>query len=78
MATPLLGISAPWRDRVRDPAVWRDGKALAELAQAAPLAEQPVPLLLALGERLSANGEDGVDFLRRVREQHQRVLRPLL
>jgi eukaryotic-like serine/threonine-protein kinase len=60
----------PWRDRVRDPAVWRDGKALAELARAAPLAEQPIPLLLALGERLSATGEDGVGFLRRVREQH--------
>ena len=60
----------PWRDRVRDPAAWRDGKALAELARAAPLAEQPVPLLLALGERLSATGEDGVGFLRRVREQH--------
>ena len=60
----------PWRDRVRDPAVWRDGKALAELARAAPLAEQPVPLLLALGERLSATGEDGVGFLRRVREQY--------
>jgi serine/threonine-protein kinase len=60
----------PWRDRVRDPAAWRDGKALAELARAAPLAEQPVPLLLALGERLSASGEDGVGFLRRVREQY--------
>ena len=60
----------PWRDRVRDPAVWRDGKALAELARAAPLAEQPVPLLLALGERLSATDEDGVGFLRRVREQY--------
>jgi len=23
----------PWRDRVRDPAVWRDGKALAEAAK---------------------------------------------
>ena len=59
----------PWRDRVRDPAAWRHGKALAELAQAAP-AEQPVPLLLALGERLSAAGEDEVGLLRRVREQH--------
>ena len=71
----LLGVARradpdPWRDRVRDPAVWRDGKALAELAQAAPLAEQPVPLLLALGERLSATGEDGVGFLRHVREQY--------
>lgn len=60
----------PWRDRVRDPAVWRDGKALAELARTSPLAEQPVPLLLALGERLSATGEDGVGFLRRVQEQY--------
>jgi serine/threonine-protein kinase len=60
----------PWRDRVRDPAVWRDGKALAELARSAPRVEQSVPLLLALGERLTATGEDGVAFLRRVREQH--------
>jgi serine/threonine-protein kinase len=71
----VLGVARradpdPWRDRVRDPAVWRDGKALAELTRAAPLAEQPVPLLLALGERLSALGEDGVGFLRRVREQY--------
>jgi serine/threonine-protein kinase len=70
----VLGVARradpdPWRDRVRDPAAWREGKALAELARAAP-AEQPVPLLLALGERLSASGEDGVGFLRRVREQH--------
>ena len=60
----------PWRDRVRDPAAWRDGKALAELARAASLAEHPVPLLLALGERLTASGEDGIGFLRSVREQH--------
>ncbi len=70
----VLGVarradSNAWRDRVRDPAAWRDGKALAELARTAPLAEQPVPLPLALGERLSATGEDGVGFLRRVREQ---------
>ena len=70
----LLGVASradpdPWRDRVREPEVWRDGKALAELARAAP-AGQPVPLQLALGERLSATGEDGVGFLGRVREQH--------
>jgi serine/threonine-protein kinase len=59
----------PWRDRIRDPAVWRDGAALTELARAAP-AEQPVSLLLALGERLTACREDGVGFLRRVREQY--------
>jgi eukaryotic-like serine/threonine-protein kinase len=43
----------PWRDQVRDLAAWRDGKALAKLARAASLGEQPVPLLLALGERLT-------------------------
>jgi serine/threonine-protein kinase len=59
-----------WRDRVRHPAAWRDGKALSKLAQAAPLAEQSLPLLLALGERLSAIGEDGIGFLRRVRERY--------
>src|SRR5208283_76318 len=59
----------PWRNRVRDPAVWRDGKALAELARAAP-PDSPVPLLLALGEQLTAQGEDGVSFLRRAQEQH--------
>ncbi len=60
----------PWRDRVRDPAFWRDGKALAELAREAPLPDQPVPLLLALGERLCVTGEDGVGFLGRVQEQY--------
>ena len=64
----------PWRDRVRDPAAWRDGKALAELARTASLAEQPVPLLLALGERLSATGEDGIGFLRRVQRALSRGL----
>ena len=42
----LLGVARradpdPWRDRVRDPAAWRDGKALAELARAAPPASSP-------------------------------------
>jgi serine/threonine-protein kinase len=60
----------PWRNRVRDGAAWRNGTALAELARAAPLAEQTLPLLLAVGQRLSAAGEDGVGFLRRVWERH--------
>lgn len=60
----------PWRDRVRDPAVWGDGKALSELARTAPLAEQPVPFLLALGERLQNAGGDGTRFLRQVQEAY--------
>jgi serine/threonine-protein kinase len=60
----------PWRDRVRDPAAWRNGKALAQLGQTAPLADQPLTLLLALGERMSTAGESGIAFLRRVQEKH--------
>jgi eukaryotic-like serine/threonine-protein kinase len=59
-----------WRDRARDSAAWEDGAALAELAQAAPVAEQPPPLLLALGERLDLAGGDGIGLLRRVQEQY--------
>lgn len=59
-----------WRDRVRDPAAWDDLATLAELAEAAPVSEQPSPLLLALGERLQLAGGDGIGLLRRVAEQH--------
>jgi serine/threonine-protein kinase len=60
----------PWRDRARDPAAWGDGAALTELARTAPVAEQPPPLLLALGERLQLAGGDGVALLRRVADQY--------
>ena len=59
-----------WRDRVRDPAAWGDVAVLAELARTAPVAEQPLPLLLALGERLDLSGGDGVGLLRLVQEHH--------
>jgi serine/threonine-protein kinase len=53
----------PWRDRLRDPAVWADEKLLAKLASEAP-AEQVGPgLVAAIGGRLSAAGE-GVELLR--------------
>jgi serine/threonine-protein kinase len=60
----------PWRDRARDPAAWDEPAALAELARTAPLAEQPVSLLLALGERLQAAGGEGIGFVRRVQQAH--------
>jgi serine/threonine-protein kinase len=59
-----------WRDCTRDPDAWEVGAALAELARTAPVAEQPPPLLLALGERLQLAGGDGVGLLRRVQEQY--------
>src|SRR5262249_49975890 len=46
----------PWRDRVRDPAVWKDPAALVELAVTAPLTRQPTQLLIDLGARLPVAG----------------------
>jgi tetratricopeptide (TPR) repeat protein len=57
-----------WRDRVRDPVAWGDQAALARLARTTSVAEQPVNLLTALGERLHATGGDGIGFLERVRQ----------
>ena len=60
----------PWRDRARDPVAWADRTALATTARTAPLSAQPVPFLVALGERLWALGGDGTDFLAQVRQAH--------
>jgi serine/threonine-protein kinase len=59
-----------WRARIRDPVAWRDRAALTELARTAPVAEQSVQLLVALGERLRATGGDATGFLRRVQREH--------
>jgi serine/threonine-protein kinase len=59
-----------WRDRARDPRAWEDGRALAELADMAPVAGRSVQLLLALGERWRATGADATGFLRRVQREH--------
>ena len=59
-----------WRDRVRDPAAWDDPAALAALARVAPVAGQPVNLLVAFGERIQDTGGDGTAVLARVRQEH--------
>ena len=59
-----------WRGRARDPAAWADRTALAELARTAPVAGQPAPFLVALGERLHDLGGDGTAFLARVHQEH--------
>jgi serine/threonine-protein kinase len=56
----------PWRNRVRNPATWDDSKALGELAERAPVAEQSPQLLVVLGARLRAKKLDAVPFLARV------------
>jgi len=59
-----------WRDRVRDPLAWRDPTALADLARRAPVAEQSVQLLVALGEQLWPTDGDTIEFLARVQRKH--------
>jgi len=66
--------SDSWRDRVRDPdpEAWADRARLAELAQSAPVAQESVQLLCALGRRLqdAGGGVDAVAYLRRVQQAH--------
>src|SRR5262245_17395878 len=58
------------RQRLRDPALWKDRAALTELAETA-LAEKPsAQLLVAVGERLLSAGADAVPFLQRVQREH--------
>ncbi len=59
-----------WRDRARSPAAWADRTALAQLAGTAPVANQPAPFLVAIGERLHDLGGDGTTFLARVHQAH--------
>jgi serine/threonine-protein kinase len=59
-----------WRDRIRDPEAWEDEAALAELAEAVPVAESSVHLLLAVGEQWRAKNGDATRFLRRVQREH--------
>jgi serine/threonine-protein kinase len=57
----------PWRDRVRDPAVWDDPAALARLAREQAAADQSPQLVAALATRLG--GEENERLLRRAQER---------
>lgn len=59
-----------WGHRLRDPNAWQDHAALAELAAAAPLDLLPVPLLVAVAERLQDLGGDAIEFLKRLDREH--------
>lgn len=55
-----------WCGRLRDPNAWQDHSTLAEVAAAAPIESLPVPLLVAVAERLQDLDGDAVEFLKRV------------
>jgi eukaryotic-like serine/threonine-protein kinase len=59
-----------WRGRARDPETWAVKGNLAEAARTAPVADQSVPLLLALAEHMKVLGDDPIPFLTRVQQAH--------
>lgn len=59
-----------WRDRVRDPTIWSDAAASAELAAHVPLDGASIPLLLGLADRLERSGGDSTPFLRGLSTRH--------
>src|SRR5262249_36650083 len=59
-----------WRDRARDPNLSTDQAALAEVVRTAPVAEQSVPLLLALSNHLNSGSKERLAFLKRIQQAH--------
>jgi serine/threonine-protein kinase len=55
-----------WCGRLRDPNAWQDPLELAKVAESAPIESLPLPLLVAVAERLQDLGGDAVEFLKRV------------
>jgi serine/threonine-protein kinase len=59
-----------WRDRARDPNLRTDQVALAEVIKAAPVADQSVPLLLAICNQLKPENQEQLAFLKRIQQAH--------
>jgi serine/threonine-protein kinase len=70
LARQTQAAPTDWRGRALDPAIWEDAQAMAELAETAPAATEPVSLLLALGERLGGAEGDAAPLLQRVQREH--------
>src|SRR5262245_31913590 len=59
-----------WRVRARDPNLRTDQAALAEVIEAAPVADQSVPLLLALCNQLKHGSKERIAFQKRIQQAH--------
>jgi eukaryotic-like serine/threonine-protein kinase len=59
-----------WRARARDPAVRADQAALVEVIKTAPVADQSVPLLLALERQLKSDSKERLPFLKQIQLAH--------
>ena len=61
---------AGWRARARDPAAWRTVGQLQAVADQAPVADEPVAVLLSVERQLRYSKVDSVPFLVRVQRAH--------
>ncbi|HEV3263756.1 MAG TPA: serine/threonine-protein kinase, partial [Gemmataceae bacterium] len=59
-----------WRDRARDPNLRADPAALAEVTRTATVADQSVPLLLALSNQWKPGSKERLEFLKRIQQAH--------
>jgi len=59
-----------WRQAVRDPARWKSRESILRLADEAPVARQPIPILFAFSEALHTAGVDALAFVTRAHEAH--------
>jgi serine/threonine-protein kinase len=62
--------SSSWREQVLAPTAWDHVPRLSELARTAPVESEPIPLLLAFGERLMALHGDAAPYLQKVQKEH--------
>jgi eukaryotic-like serine/threonine-protein kinase len=62
--------SSGWRNRARDPEIRKDNSKLKQLIATAPIADQPVSLLLAIDQHLVGGSQEHVPFLKRVQALH--------
>jgi Flp pilus assembly protein TadD len=60
----------PWRDRARQPAIWRDRDALQKLLAEEAAIDQSPQLVNALSGRLGSRGGDEAGVLRRAQARH--------
>ncbi len=65
------GPESAWQHRARQPEVWKNPSALAELARVAPRDARFIPLQLTIARQLMAlNERDGLGLLRQVQAAH--------
>ncbi len=62
----------PWRDRFRDPEIWRNADALARLAGEVDVRRQPPAVLASLCRLLTKSGQDATAVYRRAIFNHPR------